>query len=212
MVSDLHLPIERLKAMLDAFARQGKDFPCAMVTKKMPPLPVEPTAIPDWDISPLGPEFTTKFETPKLDVGNLTIKGYPADKAAEFFVNRLIDFLHPRIASGGGENGGEKTEGKKTRGKKTGGKKTGHPYSFTGGTTPGLLFRVTTNTPGLQVHYTHAFYLKPSYVFGGPTTPVDSHISTGLWHFGTSQSNGPVTFDLQNVYNIPSVSKAHLPI
>jgi hypothetical protein len=191
-VIDLQPSVDRFKAQIQTVGEKGALFPCAMGLGNIP-LPIDPTALPNFDISILGPEFSTEIATPKLHVENLSIEGFPVEQTTSFFIARLAPFLRTRLSA---------HRAMMNRG-----------YTWLGGTTV-LAFRVTTLTSGLQVHYTHEYYLRPNYMFAGgaPTTPVDGDIKPGRWHFGTSQGNGPVTFDLNKVYDVPIVSQAHLQV
>jgi hypothetical protein len=127
----------------------------------------------------------------RLNIDDLPIKSFRVRDVAGMFNARLISFLKTRFGSSAALSH--------------------HMYTSPGGP-PGLLFTVTTNTLGLKVHYTHQYYVNPSYIFGAPTTPVSGYIPPGRWHFGYSQGTGPVTFDLTNIYDVPLASSAHLSV
>jgi hypothetical protein len=190
-VGDLQPSIDRFKVQIEAFAKEKAEFPCILLSGD-PPLPIDPKAIPNFDISPLGPEFHTEAETPKVNVEMLSIKKFQSEEVPLFFMNRLASFLRTRLSSQAGISG--------------------NVYTSPSGVPPGLLFRVTTLTRGLRVHYTHQYYVNPTYVFGAPTTPVDSYIQPGRWYFGTSVGSSSVTMDFSAVYDVPNVSSAHLNV
>ncbi len=58
--------------------------------------------------------------------------------------------------------------------------------------TIGCLFTVTSNTPGLNVHWSGAYYKSKKY-FGGPTTPVTSALQAGKYIFAVD--GGPYVTD-----------------
>jgi hypothetical protein len=196
-VIDLQPSVDRFTALIGAFDTRGWHFPCAEFGKG-PPVPIDPIAHPDFPGFGTGDsaeEFHAVPEMPKLALEGLDIKGYPAQEAAVFGLSRLWGFLRSRLSAVRGRRGG-------------GG--SGHKYIFVGGS-PGVMFRITTNSHGLRVYNTHAYFMNPSYVFGAPTSPVDSFISPGLWLFGIKQNNGKVKFETQ-IYDVPKDSSGYIPV
>lgn len=189
-VIDLQSSVDRFKTQVQAFDKQKARFPCIMRAGD-PPLPVDPKALPRFDTSPLGAEFDNEAETPKLNTENLPIELLPTEDVARFFISRLSSFLHSRLSASA--------------------VRSRHAYTSPSGPV-GLRFDVTTLTPGLNVHYTSQFFFISTLFFGAPTTPVRGYIQPGRWHFGTSQGNSAITFDFHTVYDVPTVSSAHLAV
>jgi hypothetical protein len=74
----------------------------------------------------------------------------------------------------------------------------------------GLPFTVHTKHSGYRVHYTFAYLINTSPVFGAPTTPVSAYMKPGIWKFGIWQ-NGRVALDPAD-FDVPAVSEAHLVV
>src|SRR3546814_13319664 len=51
--------------------------------------------------------------------------------------------------------------------------------------TPGCNFTVTTNSPGLRVFWSGAYWISPRY-FGHPTSPTLSVLQSGTYIFGVA--------------------------
>lgn len=187
-VADLQGSVDRFKSQVYTLDHHNRKFPCVIGIQEQP-IPIDPIAIPGFDTDLFGPEFATEIEIPKINIERLSIEDFPLEQATEFFLSGLDSFLRTRLSA----------------------PRSRHRYIFQGGS-PGLLFQVTTNTNGYTVHYTHQYYLNPNYIFGAPTTPVNAFIQPGRWHFGTSKGNGPITWDLSNVYDVPQMFQAHIPV
>ena len=75
---------------------------------------------------------------------------------------------------------------------------------------PGCTFQVTTNSPGLRVHWSGAYCLNGKY-FGGPTTPADGVMLSGSFVFGVDGGayTQPV-WDRVAVVVLPGQASLHL--
>jgi hypothetical protein len=74
---------------------------------------------------------------------------------------------------------------------------------------PGLLFEVTTDTPGLRVHYHPSYWHETKTAFGNLSTPSYDYILPGRYMFGAVGREQDLTFDLSE-YDIPPSRTAHL--
>ncbi len=74
------------------------------------------------------------------------------------------------------------------------------------GPSPGVRFKVITQNQGERVHYSPAYFLKTSTVFGAPTSPVIGWIQPGRYVFATVGANGRMRFDPGQFSVPPSVS------
>jgi hypothetical protein len=75
---------------------------------------------------------------------------------------------------------------------------------------PGLRFEVSTQTSGLRIHFSPAYFLNTRTVFGSPSTPVRQWIQPGRYVFGAVGPSTPLQFDLDSHYDIPPQDQAHL--
>ncbi len=189
-LADLKPSIQRFTYQLTRMAEKDRRFPC-IVDGVHPPTPIDPTGIPDYDLPFSRNELGKREVLPKFDLTQNKIIEFSPGETAEHFGSGLIDFLFTRFSDGL--------------------PKSKHRYTFNQGG-PGLVFKVTTNTPGHSIHYTHQYYINPAYVFGAPSTPVMGHMHPGRWHFGTSQNSGLINWDLNSVYDVPRVYEAHIAV
>ena len=60
---------------------------------------------------------------------------------------------------------------------------------------PGVRFKVMTQNQGDRVHYSPAYFVKLSTVFGAPSSPVISWIQPGRYVFAVVGPNGRMRFD-----------------
>jgi|SRR5271163_5118341 len=84
------------------------------------------------------------------------------------------------------------------------------PSGFTQPPNPYLPFEVHTRESGLRVHYSPAYFLDWSHVFGTPTTPSNGWIMPGRYKFGGMRMNGDFLVDNSANFDIPPLSEAHL--
>ena len=77
--------------------------------------------------------------------------------------------------------------------------------------TPGCLFTVTSNSPGLRVFWSGAYYLKAHY-FGSPTSPTTGILQSGTYVFGVDGGvyGNIVQWDENAVCSLPGVPYVHL--
>lgn len=85
---------------------------------------------------------------------------------------------------------------------------------FVGGkrvTTPGCSFYVSTNTSGLRVFWSGAYYIYANY-FSHPTTPVNSVLQAGTYVFGVDGGayGSKIQWDTNAVVSLPGKSSVHL--
>jgi hypothetical protein len=130
------------------------------------------------------------------------------DSARRSYMSLATAFLATRIASqrhfnalgpGDGMNGDEATMLlPRTFG--------GHPAP-----TPGCLFSVSTNSPGLRVHWSGAFRINPNY-FSSPTSPVTSVLQSGTFVFGVDGGayGNSINWDTTAIVSLPGSPQLHL--
>ena len=76
---------------------------------------------------------------------------------------------------------------------------------------PGIRFKVISQNHGERVHYSPAYFLKLSTVFGAPTTPVVGWIQPGRYLFSVVGMNGQMRIDPGH-YSIPPSVSAQLTV
>lgn len=131
-----------------------------------------------------------------------TFVSVPPPVAQEHFQRRLADFLTVRIRASGDSRGA-----------------TGWPGALLlwlplrrGGaptTVPGCLFEVTTNTPGLDSHWSGAYWI--SWNNFGQTTPAQGMLQSGTYLF--SVNGGPYKKKFQkgtSTVTLPGTPSVHL--
>lgn len=77
--------------------------------------------------------------------------------------------------------------------------------------TPGCHFTVSTNSSGLRVFWSGAYYVTPNN-FNHPTTPTSSVLQSGTFIFGVDGGayGNSVQWDLNLVVTLPGLPYAHL--
>lgn len=77
--------------------------------------------------------------------------------------------------------------------------------------TPGCLFTIFTNSTGLRVLWSGAYYVTPNN-FNHPTSPTSSVLQSGTYIFGVDGGayGNNVQWDLNGVVSLPGLPYAHL--
>jgi hypothetical protein len=76
--------------------------------------------------------------------------------------------------------------------------------------TPGCTFVVSTNSPGLRVHWSGAFRIVPNY-FSSPTSPVTSVLQSGTYIFGVDGgAYSAIQWDTTAIVSLPGSPLLHL--
>jgi hypothetical protein len=76
--------------------------------------------------------------------------------------------------------------------------------------TPGCTFVVTTNSFGLRVHWSGAYYIAPNY-FNSPTSPVSRILQSGTYIFGVDGGTYPtIQWDTNAIVSLPGSPSIHL--
>ena len=76
--------------------------------------------------------------------------------------------------------------------------------------TPGCIFKVSTNTTGLRVHWSGAYWIQANY-FGHPTTPASSTLQSGTYIFGVDGgAYNSIQWDTRTVVKLPGNPTVHL--
>lgn len=74
---------------------------------------------------------------------------------------------------------------------------------------PGLPFKVTTQAPGLRIHWSPAYFYEPEHVFAfGLSTPVDGWLAPGRYIFGAVGPQTDLTFEFGSIYDLPNAQVA----
>lgn len=78
-------------------------------------------------------------------------------------------------------------------------------------TSPGCLFTVTTDNPGLNVFWSGAYYISPMN-FGSPTSPVSAPLQSGHYVFGINGGayGNAVQWERSFVCPLPGTPSVHL--
>lgn len=131
------------------------------------------------------------------------------DEAQEAFSRRAINFLATRIAAVRSFSEGENIDREKW----------GKPASLNlaqifGGrkvVTPGCYFSVSTNSSGLRVFWSGAYYIAPNY-FSHPTSPATSVLQAGTYIFGVDGGayGNTIQWDTNAVTSLPGNPFVHL--
>ncbi|SRR5579864_4980691 len=129
-------------------------------------------------------------------------------EARETFVRRATEFVATRIAAVRSlrNRGGEQTAW--------------HGLSFLNFrqllngrqvTTPGCIFTVSSNSSGLRVFWSGAYYVTPNY-FGHPTSPTAGVLQSGTYIFGIDGGayGNNIQWDLSSVVSLPGSPHVHL--
>lgn len=127
-------------------------------------------------------------------------------EARETFLRRATDFVANRIAS--------------VRAFRNRGEQTWHGVSFLSFrqllrgqqiTTPGCTFTVSSNSSGLRVFWSGAYYVTPNY-FNHPTSPTAGVLQSGTYIFGIDGGayGSNIQWDLNSVVSLPGSPYVHL--
>ena len=163
-----------------------------------------------WREDPLIQELLNRFIRSYRDeeqiAGFHTIK---RDEAREIFRRRAINFLATRIIAVRRFNEG----GTKER-DEWGKPATLNLLQKAGGpriTTPGCYFFVSTNSNGLRVFWSGAYYITPNY-FSHPTSPAISVLQAGTYVFGIDGGayGNTIQWDTNAVVSLPGNPSIHL--
>ena len=77
-------------------------------------------------------------------------------------------------------------------------------------TAPGCSFSVSSNSSGLRVFWSGAYYISPNY-FGHPTTPTVSVLQSGAYVFGVDGgAYSTVQWDTTAICSLPGKPSVHL--
>jgi hypothetical protein len=190
-LADVTYDVERFGAQY-LYARQTDlPLPCIMRPGTEYVLPINAEDV----LFPLGvPADPRTAERQLRRVEGQTENGFiellPPDRAERAFTSRLIDFLRRRL-SWAAESHAQQSP-------------SGDP-----GRPPGLMFQVSTDSPGLRVHYHPAYWHEAKTVFGQPSTPVRGYVVPGRFVFGAMGPRQALRFDPAE-YEIPPSTSAHL--
>jgi hypothetical protein len=129
------------------------------------------------------------------------------DIARNSFISLATEFLATRITSL------RRSDGPRSSVSGAGGEPTLWLSSTRGApaiSTPGCLFTVTTNSPGLRVHWSGAYYIAPNY-FSSPTSPVTSILQSGTYIFGVDGgAYSVIQWDTTAIVSLPGSPLLHL--
>jgi hypothetical protein len=119
---------------------------------------------------------TSRFREIQESWPSAKIGDYSIEEAHLFFRHRLKEFFAVRVAAMGLFEG-----------------TTGAPPGPPG--KPGLKFTVNTNSNGLRVYYSPAYWMQARQVLNFPSTPVVGWIQPGRYYFGAGKPGSSPTFD-----------------
>ncbi len=140
------------------------------------------------------------------------IAGFPTinrDEARETFTRRATNFLATRIAAV------RRFDEVETRERDAWGKPARlNLLQRAGGSqvaTPGCYFSVSTNSNGLRVFWSGAYYITPNY-FSHPTSPANSVLQAGTYVFGVDGGayGNTIQWDTHAVVSLPGNPSIHL--
>lgn len=185
-VADVEADIDRLNLQLSYCYDHRLSYPC-LDDFNSGPVPLDMTFVVEmflWSFDSFSYHSALELlrrNASFFDNWQLRYSEYSADEVVGFLNTRLFDFLTTRFSA--------RQSNISTR--------------------PGLPFRVITQRHGLRVHYSPSYAMKPSRVFGSPTSPVDSWIQPGKWKFGAVGPNFKLRFDPAD-FDVPPLTEAHL--
>lgn len=168
--------------------------------------PDGPYDFEDVRYSGLPGEFIHRRLQRDFEVARQEIDGFvtvPRRTAIDSFRTRLTSFLATRIAAGNGGDGPAGWPGAHLL--RLPWRRGGAPA-----TVPGCTFVVTTNSPGLRVFWSGAYFVTGNY-FAHPTSPASSTLQAGTYVFGVD--GGPYTkiaWDTAAVVTLPGSPSLHL--
>lgn len=194
-LSDVATDVDQFADQCNYCSENNISIPC-IEDNKSEPLPinlasvvhafVDPTAYQDPSVARLLLQHLPQQVSALTESSRITYSHYSPDDARHFFGERLRRFLLPRLGS-------EPPS-------------VGKPALH-----QGLLYKVHTDTYGLRIYYTPAYWFSPNQVFGSPTSPVEGWIMPGRYKFGAAGASYRLKFD-EGEFNIPPSTEAHLEI
>jgi hypothetical protein len=207
LLGDVEFDVEKLSSMVYVWTRNISDrYPC--VLDKDGPVPVLPGLAfgfglpfpyryPDYE-RPWRFFESAYFELERFyKRRDLKLDGLDRDKLTGIFRERLTRFV--TVRSGEDEAPTPRTA------VALGAARAG----FTSVVSPYLNLEIQTEEPGLRIHYTPAYFIDWSHVFGSPTTPLAGWILPGRYKFGGMRMNGEFLIDNAN-FDVPPISTARL--
>lgn len=131
------------------------------------------------------------------------------DEARGAFTERAVEFLATRITSVRNFNEGETREREKWG--RTASLNLTQNFGGRKVTTPGCYFSVSTNSNGLRVFWSGAYYVAPNY-FSHPTSPATSVLQAGTYIFGIDGGayGNTIQWDTNAVTSLPGNPFVHL--
>jgi hypothetical protein len=224
VVSDVESDANLFSDELSLLEEFNANFPAVQIAGETVPVSLA-LALGRWDGRPLFPHGIGKvrpwrahpfFQDMMYDYlrpilgSELDFEGFTSmsrKEARSTFVSRAADFVATRIAAVRGLRNGKPTQPwnrpsllnlrQLLRGPQV--------------ATPGCNFTVSTNSNGLRVFWSGAYYVSPSN-FNHPTTPTTSVLQSGTYIFGVDGGayGNNIQWDLNLVVSLPGVPYAHL--
>ena len=127
----------------------------------------------------------------------------PPDVARDAFRDRAIDFLAERFGALRDLRSGDPARWGKVV-------ELGVPHRLGAAAqaTPGCVFQVSTNTPGIRVHWSGAYRI--TWIHFGRSTPVSNVLQAGTYVFGVDDPHGPGVLQDRAVVRLPGPPSLHL--
>jgi hypothetical protein len=212
-LSDVESDARQFSDELDVVNRFGVGFPAVTIEDDKVPVSfgwvtaLAPASFFRTTFSRLPPFYadllygSLRFQLESVEYPIMTIS---SEQARETFVKRAAQFVATRI--GGVRNLREPQSGsmfpalrlrRSIRGPQV--------------VTPGCNFTITTNSNGLRVFWSGAYYVTPNN-FNHPTSPTSSVLQSGTYIFGVDGGayGNNIQWDLNCVVSLPGVPHAHL--
>lgn len=206
--------LEDLNANVPAVPIAGETVPVSLAlamggSERWPLFPFVIRKARPWRRHPFFYEVMYDYLRPLLE-GKRSFEGFTSmsrEEARSTFVRRAADFVATRIGAVRGFRIGQPTQAwnrpsllnlrQLLRGPQV--------------ATPGCNFTLSTNSNGLRVFWSGAYYVTPNN-FNHPTTPTSSVLQSGTYIFGVDGGayGNNIQWDLNLVVTLPGLPYAHL--
>lgn len=217
VISDLEADAMEFTAELDFMDRIGEDIPAVRLADEGL-VPVSLTAIfgPLWSSPPYRRfyEYEDEYyfwwrwirDWLKKSGSFHGLVTMPGEMARSTFLRRATDFLAIRIAT-------IRDFRRREQDREDAFSLLNLPQRARGPRvlTPGCNFTVSTNSAGLRVFWSGAYWISPNY-FSHPTTPAVGVLQSGTYVFGVDGSayGDQIQWDFNAVVTLPGNSRVHL--
>ncbi|GAA1544810.1 hypothetical protein [Kribbella lupini] len=219
-IADVEADVERFTDELQLLSEVGMGVPVVAVPEDLAPISYEPSRERQFeDFVPVSLALLDRlrgdswreqlYENPRLVTNQLqrTLGEFESsvedaqmvspETAVRHFRRRLTEFLGIRVEAEQDDRTGRLMRLPPRRGAR--------PVAV-----PGCTFVVTTNSPGLRVFWSGAYFLTGNY-FSAPTSPASSTLQSGTYLFGVDGgAYRTLTWDTRAQVTLPGTPSVHL--